>query len=194
MQYVNLKTDVAAFDLSALLADHKARNRASELERAQKITLADRKAQAKKNDAAEREGKSAGLGGKKRKKSGGSRKKEEEFVDEDEEIEEEERQNKRNFERYLEEGSDGGSEDGSEAELEGVFQARDVSKRVVKRKKPFEEVEELEGASTKVGEKNKKIAKKVQAKLGKPVGSKSDDKSKKPSKKKKAGKGAQGLY
>jgi hypothetical protein len=73
-----------------LLADHKARNRASELDRARKITLAERKAQAKKSDAEGNGKKSAGTG-KKSKKASGSRKRElEEFWDEDDEIEEEE--------------------------------------------------------------------------------------------------------
>jgi len=191
---VNLKEDVAAFDLSALLADHKARNRASELDRARKITLAERKAQAKKSDAEGNGKKSAGTG-KKSKKASGSRKRElEEFWDEDDEIEEEELQNRRDFER----GREVDSEDGSDVGLKGVFQARDASKRPVKQsvRMLFDKVKEPNGASSKFDDKNKKTAKKkAQKKVGKAgASSKSHDKIKKSARKKNVGEVVQGLY
>ncbi len=124
---MNLKTDVALFDLVVAEAEHIRRDRATELERAKKVSLKERKDLAQKMVAEEREA------NKKEEKKARKRSKdefEEDFGNDndDEEIEEDEANDIRTRDKLR-------NDEWEEAVdlVDVVFQPRKESKREVKR-------------------------------------------------------------
>ena len=166
-KYVNLK-ERPPFNLEAALAEHSSRDRKTELERAKKVTLSSRKAEAKLL----------------RSEAGGEKKKqkrcaadcddddddddddEDDDYDEDEEaeIEMEDAENKKALDRMRDEDSDNFSSEDSNV-ASSLFQQRSASKRQIKMSAKLEEhsavVEELEVAEEKEQARAKTVKEKV---------------------------------
>ena len=181
-QYVNLK-ERPPFNLEAALAEHSSRDRKTELERAKKVTLSSRKAEAKLS----------------RSEAGGEKKKQKRCAadcdddddddedddygeDEEAETEMEDAENKKALDRMRDEDSDNFSSEDSNV-ASSLFQQRSASKRQVKMSAKLEEqnavVEELEV----VEEKEEKEQARAKAEKEKVVKKAVASKSKVPAKK-----------